>query len=550
MRRDLGLALLLLLSAAVKCNSMSPPGKPVLLSCRSPEKETFTCWWEPGSDGGLPTTHRLYYERERLEGTYECPDYRSKGRNSCFFDKNHTSIWVDYYLTVVASNALGNATSDTFKMEVMEIVKPNAPENVRLQVEEREDSPCLHVRWEPPYNTDTKSGWVTIKYELRIKQENGNKWEEYMSGTQTHISLYSVSPGLVYMVQVRCRLDHGFWSEWSNSTYVEIPNYLQNERWFWILVSTLSAIPFLAAMCILVIKRKHVKQCILPPVPGPKIRGVDVQLLKSGQSEDVIDALIINQFPLMVTWKDEIEDYLIVTENDDGLLPDPSNSQKRKKSLIIPAGFCLDSEIQCMESTPSQNYWEKAGERENEKDNFVKSNESLSGESLSNMEPPQLPSQKQQCSSTNLVNTEATDQSPSDHEKAVKPFANSEYVDIQRHVKQVDYSRVKEVNSDNTLILEKENVPLNSSGYMDVQRLEENLSEDYSRVKEVDSDNMVLLQKQNVSIDTSCREKGNHYTDCAPQKPRNPHVTGPSEVAVCTELDSGYVATIPAPPLM
>uniref|UniRef100_A0A8D0CYI0 Prolactin receptor n=1 Tax=Sander lucioperca TaxID=283035 RepID=A0A8D0CYI0_SANLU len=470
MRRGIRVTLLLLLSAAVESNSMSPPGKPVLLGCRSPEKETFTCWWEPGSDGGLPTTHHLYYERERLEGTYECPDYRSAGRNSCFFDKNRTSIWVDYYLTVMASNALGNATSDPFKIDVMEIVEPDAPENVTLLVEKSEYSPYLHARWEPPSNTDTKSGWVTIKYELRVQQENSNKWKEYMSGTQTHFSLYDVSPGVVYTVQVRCKLDHGSWSEWSNNTWVKIPNYLPNEGPFWILVSILSAIPFITAVCILVVKRKSVKLCVLPPVPGPKIRGVDAQLLKSGGSEDIDNALIVNQsFPPMVAWKDQIEEYLIVTENDDGL---PTNSQKRKKSLIIPAAFHLDLEIHCKESTHSQNDWEKSEEINNELDNTI------------------------------------------------KPFTNSSYVDIQRHVENIQ----------------------GSSGYMDVQE-QEHMPKDYSRVKKVKSDNVVFLQKQNASLDTSCGEKGNHYTDCPLQNPIKPHV--------CTELiDSGYVDTTPAPPSM
>uniref|UniRef100_H3DDQ6 Prolactin receptor n=1 Tax=Tetraodon nigroviridis TaxID=99883 RepID=H3DDQ6_TETNG len=494
------LVLLLLLSAAGDFTSTSPPGKPVLLGCRSPEKETFSCWWLPGSAGGLPTTHRLFYNRDRLTGEQECPDYESAGNNSCFFNKSHTSIWDEYSLTVVAFNALGNVTSDPLKIEVMKIVKPNPPKNVTLLVEEIDKTPNLHITWEPPFNVIVKSGWITLKYGLRVKQGNNGKWKEYLSGKQTHYSMYSISPGATYTVQVRCRLDHGSWSEWSDAASKKVPNFLEKGKPFWIFVSMLFAVPFLAAMCVLAMKWNYVKQRILPPVPGPKIIGFDFKHLKAGQPEDLNTLLFNQNFPLMEAWRDQMDDYLIVTEID------------KNKNFIIPTIYCAESEIQHQESTCLQKEPEKVG--------TGGSNNFVLGEGIPIAEPFQS-ADRQTGSGFHLTPLNPTENSLLDCENTFKPHANGGYVDIATHPEHMQKD--------------------NSAQRQNAQRQVKSWSEDYSRVKDVNGVSVVFLET--APVYTTTKEKD--YTDFACQETKTPCETALNEGTSTGAMESGYVDTVP-----
>ncbi|KAL6096773.1 prlr [Pungitius sinensis] len=310
----LPLWLLLLFAAHAGGQPHSPPGKPTLTRCRSPEKETFTCWWEPGSDGGLPTTHSLYYRKESSDVVYECPDYRTAGENTCFFNKNNTVIWVNYNITVVAANALGRAFSDPMEIDVAYIVKPNPPEKVTVSVMEDKGWPFLRVSWEPPRKADTSSGWITLIYELRVKLEEEDDWEMHLAGQQKMFNIFSMRSGGEYQVEVRCKPDHGFWSEWSSTSNVKVPDYIHRDTSAWILMSVFFAFTFLIVMWLLHLKRHNLKRCILPPVPGPKIKGFDKKLFMSGKSNEIFSALVVPDYPPSTSsnYDDLLVDYLEV----------------------------------------------------------------------------------------------------------------------------------------------------------------------------------------------------------------------------------------------
>nr|XP_057910689.1 prolactin receptor a isoform X2 [Doryrhamphus excisus] len=297
MRNVLKWTCLLLLVGTPHAEGHSPPGKPTLTSCRSPEKETFTCWWQPGTDGGLPTTYALYYRKENSDAVYQCPDYVTAGENSCFFNKNDTSIWVNYNITVVATNRLGSTFSDPVDIDVVYIVQPNPPENVSLTIMQDKGWPFLRVAWQPPRKADTRSGWITLIYEIGIRLEHENEWETHVAGQQKLFNIFSLRSGGAYLVQVRCKPDHGFWSEWSSASRIRFPDYFHREKSTWIVITVFCFFIFLIVTWLLHVNSHSVKHCLLPPVPGPKIKGFDQQLLKNGKSEAIFSALVVSDFP-------------------------------------------------------------------------------------------------------------------------------------------------------------------------------------------------------------------------------------------------------------
>ncbi|XP_010197779.2 prolactin receptor [Colius striatus] len=328
-------------------NGESPPEKPTIIKCRSPEKETFTCWWKPGSDGGHPTNYTLLYSKEGEEQVYECPDYRTAGPNSCYFDKKHTSFWTIYNITVRANNQMGSNVSDPHYVDVTYIVQPDPPVNVTLELKKPINrKPYLVLTWSPPPLADVRSGWLTLEYELRLKPEEGEEWETIFVGQQTQYKMFSLNPGKKYIVQIHCKPDHhGSWSEWSSEKYIQIPtDFRVKDIVVWIIVGVLMSVICLIMSWAMVWKGYRMIAFLLPPVPGPKIKGIDTHLLETGKSEELLSALGCHGFPPTSDCEELLIEYLEVEDSEDQqLMPSRDSGHPSKNSKMMPKETDSDS---------------------------------------------------------------------------------------------------------------------------------------------------------------------------------------------------------------
>ncbi|XP_028829068.1 prolactin receptor a [Denticeps clupeoides] len=530
------------LLAEASTAGFTPPGKPKLTSCRSPEKETFTCWWDPGSDGGLPTTYSLYYRLENSETVYECPDYRTAGENSCFFSKNDTTIWVNYNITVVATNELGSNHSDSVEVDVAYIVQPNTPVNVTVAVKEDDQGPYVRVSWEKPPKADTSSGWITLVYQLRVKLEKERDWEEYDAGYQKVFKVFSPRSGGTYMVQVRCKPDHGFWSEWSNTSYVTVPDYLLKERYLWIVIGTISLVIFIILTWMINLKRNSVKHFLLPPVPGPKIKGFDKQQLKNGKAEDAFNALVIQGFLPASDYEDLLVEYLEVYDNDnqelvdggkdlqDGLLKskcmsDNDSGRGSCDSHILLMEKCGEGkeELPVEHPRPQEVVGKCSGPMEDLVANTAELNTSLV-HTLAPRFSPSLPSQinKKGSPGTPTPISEKGEKQKRELHNSSPALSGYSHINNEFDMnglvgkrdpaapafRSMEYVEVQKVSQQNVLLLR----PL---GPTPVQLA----AEDYSKVKGVTSDNVLLLQSEQSRLRISdCQERGEQEESCPRQQ--------------------------------
>uniref|UniRef100_A0A7M4FFM9 Growth hormone receptor n=3 Tax=Crocodylus TaxID=8500 RepID=A0A7M4FFM9_CROPO len=272
-----------------------PLGEPQIIKCRSPEMETFSCHWTDGDvhNHTAPRTMQLLYMKRGDEEWKECPDYVTTGENSCYFNTSYTSVWIPYCVRLANENKV----FDEKCFSVDEIVLPDPPINLNwtlLNISLTGIHVDIQVRWEPPPTADVRKGWVTLEYELQYKEVNDTKWKELEPVCSTTVPLYSLKMGRDYEIRIRSRQrtseKFGEFSETlsvSFSMASEAVLCAEEIQFPWLFIIIFGTCGLVVVMFLILFSKQRLKMLILPPIPAPKIKGIDPDLLKKGKLEEV-----------------------------------------------------------------------------------------------------------------------------------------------------------------------------------------------------------------------------------------------------------------------
>ncbi|XP_059409120.1 prolactin receptor-like [Carassius carassius] len=264
--------------------------RPYIYHCRSPNMEIFTCWWRPIANQDN-VTYTLQYTKGE-SAPQECPDYVSGGINSCFFDTKHTQIWEIYCMNVTAHTRSRHISSYKHCLDVADIVETDPPFNLTYVVlNESVDQSCRSIllSWLYPIEPQVRAGWITLLYELRYRHlAQPDNWKVKERLREPQVELFDLAVGK-YEFMVRCRSTNSRnWSTWSESINISIVGRPLSDRMLaLILVTSITIMVFLVVGLGIAPRGKRIKSLLLPPIPKPRIRGIEPVLLKKGKLDEI-----------------------------------------------------------------------------------------------------------------------------------------------------------------------------------------------------------------------------------------------------------------------
>ncbi|XP_061585346.1 growth hormone receptor a isoform X2 [Cololabis saira] len=271
----------------------SAPLGPHITECISRDQETFRCWWSPGTFQNLssPGALRLFYIKSPMTKWKECPEYIDENRE-CFFDANHTSIWKPYCMQLRSQdNTTFFSEDDCFTVE--NIVRPDPPVSLNwtlLNVSPSGLSYDVMVSWEPPPSADVERGWMRIEYELQYRERNATNWEALEVQPNTQQTIYGLQIGKEFELHIRCRMKaFTKFGDFSESIFIqatEIPSQGPAVLLTLVLIFGIVGI-FILILLIVLSQQQRLMMILLPPVPAPKIKGIDSEMLKKGKLEEL-----------------------------------------------------------------------------------------------------------------------------------------------------------------------------------------------------------------------------------------------------------------------
>lgn len=288
---------LLLLTAAFTFTTAEPTSTPVpphITDCFSSNMETFRCRWSSGSYNNLsdPGALRLFYLNKPLALEWqECPQYSPQHPNECFFSEQHTTVWNSYRVQLRSRDQRTVFDESTFN--VYDRVRPDPPYNVSWDV--LNDSVTgqfydVMVSWSPPESADVRSGWMRLQYQLQHRDFGSELWKESDVLDSTQCSVFGLHSNVQYEVRVRCKMFGMKFGEFSKPILIYQPSNVSRFPVAALLIfGTVCLVSIL--MLVIISRQEKLMVLLLPPIPGPKIRGINPELLKKGKLRELTSIL-------------------------------------------------------------------------------------------------------------------------------------------------------------------------------------------------------------------------------------------------------------------